>query len=127
MFQRTAANGRNALYRVSLDAEEPRPWRLPRTDQTPIGREWRIDGQGTHILLAIGLVLRLAAPASAQGASRRRGAPVLVGIDALRADFRAKSGTDTVFFGGSSAALGAPARRVLQRRRYGFAAIRQWW
>ena len=67
------------------------------------------------LAVAIGLALATITPAIAQ---RRppppRGAPVLVGIDALRADFRLMSGTDTVFFGGSSAALGAPAKQVLQ-------------
>ena len=40
--------------------------------------------------------------------------PALVGIDALRADFLARAGTDTVFFGGESAVLGAPAQASLQ-------------
>ena len=39
--------------------------------------------------------------------------PVLVGIDALRADFVARSGTDTVYFGGDSNLLGVPARATL--------------
>jgi peptidoglycan-associated lipoprotein len=39
--------------------------------------------------------------------------PVLTGIDALRADFRIRAGTDTVFFGGDSALLSAPARTTL--------------
>ena len=39
--------------------------------------------------------------------------PVLVGIDALRADFVARSGTDTVFFSGDSAVLSAPVRTSL--------------
>ena len=38
---------------------------------------------------------------------RRRRPPPLVGIDALRADFLARSGGDTVYFGGDSALLGA--------------------
>lgn len=65
--------------------------------------------------VAIGLALATITPAIAQRRPPpQRGAPVLVGIDALRADFRLMSGTDTVFFGGSSAALGAPAKQVLQ-------------
>ena len=40
-------------------------------------------------------------------------APVLTGIDALRADFVMKSGADTVYFGSDSAVLGAPARATL--------------
>jgi peptidoglycan-associated lipoprotein len=39
--------------------------------------------------------------------------PLLIGIDALRADFALKSGTDTVYFGGDSPVLGAPARQTL--------------
>ena len=39
--------------------------------------------------------------------------PPLTGIDALRADFALKSGTDTVYFGGDSPVLGAPARQTL--------------
>ena len=39
--------------------------------------------------------------------------PVLVGIDALRADFFANSGTDTVYFGMNSATLGQPATVTL--------------
>lgn len=49
-------------------------------------------------------------PLSAQRAPR---APTMVGIDALRADFRAASGSDTVYFGDGSSGLGAPARAVL--------------
>ena len=40
-------------------------------------------------------------------------APVLVGIDALRADFLAKAGADTVYFGSDSAILGVPAKTTL--------------
>lgn len=39
--------------------------------------------------------------------------PVLVGIDALRADFMARSGADTVYFGSDSAVLGVPAKATL--------------
>ena len=39
--------------------------------------------------------------------------PVLQGIDALRAEFAAQSGGTTVYFGGGSAILGAPATTVL--------------
>jgi peptidoglycan-associated lipoprotein len=39
--------------------------------------------------------------------------PALAGIDALRADFLARSGTDTVYFGMNNAVLGAPARATL--------------
>jgi peptidoglycan-associated lipoprotein len=47
-------------------------------------------------------------------APRQPPAPALTGIDALRAEFLVRSGTDTVYFGGDSAQLGAPARTVLQ-------------
>ena len=47
-------------------------------------------------------------------APRQPPAPVLTGIDALRADFQSKSGTDTVYFGADNAQLGPPARAVLQ-------------
>ena len=40
-------------------------------------------------------------------------APVVQGIDALRADFLAKSGTDTVYFGSDSPIVLAPARATL--------------
>jgi len=68
------------------------------------------------------LAIELAAPAAAQrrlpviiplGRSAPA-APQLTGIDALRADFLARSGTDTVYFGSDSAVLGAPAQATLQ-------------
>ena len=39
--------------------------------------------------------------------------PQLVGIDALRADFLARTGTDTILFGGDSALLSMPAKTTL--------------
>lgn len=39
--------------------------------------------------------------------------PALVGIDALRAEFIARSGSSIVYFGGDSSVLGAPARQTL--------------
>ncbi|CAA9491066.1 MAG: hypothetical protein AVDCRST_MAG44-209 [uncultured Sphingomonas sp.] len=39
--------------------------------------------------------------------------PVVVGIDALRADFRLRAGSDTVYFGGDSGLLSAPTRATL--------------
>lgn len=57
------------------------------------------------------LVLVLASAAPAQRG--RAPQPVLVGIDALRADFLARSGSNTVYFGTNSAILGAPAKAVL--------------
>jgi peptidoglycan-associated lipoprotein len=46
-------------------------------------------------------------------ATRGNQPPQLVGIDALRADFRLRSGSDTIYFGGDSALLSAPARATL--------------
>ena len=73
------------------------------------------------ILLALTII---AAPAAAQRrlpviiplgkAQPAPQQPVLSGIDALRAEFAAQSGGTTVYFGGDSSQLGAPARAVLQ-------------
>lgn len=68
------------------------------------------------ILLA---ALAIAGTAQAQlPGLRKRGPtppalPVLVGIDALRADFFVKSGADTVYFGMNSVGLGPPALATL--------------
>ncbi|MFL6753087.1 MAG: OmpA family protein [Sphingomicrobium sp.] len=64
------------------------------------------------------LAIALAASASAQVRlpiiqRRPPPAPVLVGIDALRADFAATTGSDTVYFAGDSAVLTPPARTTL--------------
>ena len=64
------------------------------------------------------VAIALAASASAQLPGLRRRAPVppapvLVGIDALRADFLAHTGADTIFFGSDSVVLGPPARATL--------------
>jgi len=65
------------------------------------------------------MIAALAGSASAQlPGLRKRGPappaqPVLVGIDALRADFIARSGADTVYFGSDSAVLGVPAKATL--------------
>jgi peptidoglycan-associated lipoprotein len=70
----------------------------------------------SFLFLAAGLVAS-AAPAQLRIPHLRRdqpAQPVLVGIDALRADFRARSGSDTVYFVGDTAQLGAPARALLQ-------------
>lgn len=59
----------------------------------------------------------LTVPAGAQfrrGPVTQQPQPQLTGIDLLRQEFRLASGTDTIYFGGSSAALGAPAKAVLQ-------------
>jgi peptidoglycan-associated lipoprotein len=67
-------------------------------------------------LLFLCAVSLLASSASAQlpGLRKREPAPpVLTGIDALRADFLARSGADTVYFGLDTALLGAPARATL--------------
>ena len=64
------------------------------------------------------VAIALAASASAQLPGLRRRAPVppapvLVGIDALRADFLAHTGADTIFFGSDSVLLGPPAKATL--------------
>jgi peptidoglycan-associated lipoprotein len=65
------------------------------------------------------VTVALAASASAQLPGLRRRAPVpppapvLVGIDALRADFLAHTGADTIFFGSDSVVLGPPAKATL--------------
>lgn len=68
-------------------------------------------------LLTIFALALVASSASAQlPGLRKRGAPtqpVLTGIDALRADFLAKSGADTVYFGMDSAIISPPARATL--------------
>jgi peptidoglycan-associated lipoprotein len=67
-------------------------------------------------LLAFCALAIVASSASAQlPGLRKRGPapPVLQGIDAARADFLAKSGADTVYFGADSSVLGAPARATL--------------
>ncbi len=46
-------------------------------------------------------------------ATRGQPQPVLTGIDGLRADFRLRAGSDTVYFGGDSGLLSAPARATL--------------
>ena len=43
----------------------------------------------------------------------RQPAPVLTGIDALRADFAVRTGGNVVYFGANSALLSAPARTAL--------------
>lgn len=67
-------------------------------------------------LILLGLFALAATSASAQlPGLRKRGPvqPVLQGVDALRADFHARSGTDTVYFGVDSSVLGAPAQATL--------------
>lgn len=62
-------------------------------------------------LLAL-MALGAAGTATAQR-SRQPQQPVLTGIDALRADFLARSGSNAVYFGPNSALLSAPAKAVL--------------
>jgi len=67
-------------------------------------------------LLLLCTLAVVASSASAQlPGLRKRGPapPVLQGIDALRADFLAKSGADTVYFGLDNSILSAPARATL--------------
>ena len=68
-------------------------------------------------IFAVSIGLASSAAAQLPGLRKRGPAqptqPVLAGIDALRADFIAKSGADTVYFGSNSAVLGAPAKATL--------------
>ncbi len=73
----------------------------------------------TVILVAASFGL-IASAASAQipglskrGPGYRPEQPVLMGVEAMRADFMAKSGSPNVYFGNDSAQLGAPARATL--------------
>lgn len=60
------------------------------------------------------IFLALVSLAGAAPAQRRQPpAPVLTGIDAARADFLARTGSDTVYFGTDNTQLGAPAKAVL--------------
>jgi len=69
-------------------------------------------------LIAFAVLALFAGSAAAQLPGLRRRAPappvpVLVGIDALRADFLAQARGDTVFFGLNSAVLDVPTRTKL--------------
>ena len=74
----------------------------------------------TRNLLAALACASLASPSAAQFRQQQqqpqRVQPKLVGIDAMRAEFIAFSGGDTVLFGGSSVLLGAPAKAILIRQ-----------
>lgn len=66
------------------------------------------------------LLALMALGAASTGTAQRRtpGArqpqqPVLTGIDALRADFVARTGSTTIYFGPNSALLSAPSKAVL--------------
>jgi peptidoglycan-associated lipoprotein len=66
------------------------------------------------LLFAALLFVEASASAQLPGLRKREPAqPVLTGIDALRADFLARSGSDTVYFGQDAAILGGPARATL--------------
>ena len=63
------------------------------------------------------LLMIISAPAEAQvrpPGGRPPPAPVLTGIDALRAEFGVQSGGTTVYFGANNSQLGAPAAAILQ-------------
>jgi peptidoglycan-associated lipoprotein len=68
--------------------------------------------------LAFLIAVAFAGTAQAQLPGLRRrpsppAGPVLVGIDAARADFVTKAGSDTVYFGQESSLLGFPAKTTL--------------
>ena len=68
------------------------------------------------LTVASGAAAQLRVPTIVQrvipGTRQQPPAP-LTGIDALRADFLTRAGTDTVYFGVDSSGLGAPARATL--------------
>lgn len=72
-----------------------------------------------RMILSVAMAL-LAEAASAQLPGLRKRdpapppAPLLVGIDALRADFLAKTGSDIVYFGGDASVLTPQAQATLQ-------------
>jgi peptidoglycan-associated lipoprotein len=66
-----------------------------------------IVGSSASAQLRIPPVVQRAIPGA------RQPPPVLVGIDALRAEFVARSGSDKVYFGGDSAVLTPPSRATL--------------
>jgi peptidoglycan-associated lipoprotein len=69
------------------------------------------------LLLCAAAVFASSASAQLPGLRRRQPAPppqpVLVGIDALRADFAARSGSTTVYFAGDSTGMNAQALATL--------------
>ena len=65
------------------------------------------------IFAAIAVGAASAADAQVRRPSARQPVPVLTGIDALRADFLARTGSNTLYFGANSALLGVPAKAVL--------------
>ena len=66
-----------------------------------------------RFLILSGLALSGTASAQLRVPPGQQPAPILQGIDALRADFLAKSGANTIYFGTGSAQLGAPAKATL--------------
>jgi len=67
-------------------------------------------------LLILLVLVGTAASAQLPGLSRRTAPPpppLVLGIDALRADFIAQAGSDKIYFGGDSAVLTPPARATL--------------
>ena len=63
--------------------------------------------------LRVPTIIQRVIPATRDSAHQTPAAPVWMGIDALRADFLANTGSDTVYFGGDSAMLGIPAKATL--------------
>lgn len=66
------------------------------------------------LLLCAASLLASSASAQLPGLRKREPAPpALQGIDAVRADFLARAGSDTVYFGQDNVLIGAPARATL--------------
>lgn len=65
-------------------------------------------------LVALGVAGTAPAQVRMPGARQQKPQqPVLTGIDALRADFLARSGSNVIYFGPNSSLLSAPAKTVL--------------
>lgn len=65
------------------------------------------------ILAMIALSAARSGQAQVRRPAARPQAPVLSGIDLLRAEFLARTGGNTIYFGANSALLSAPAKAVL--------------
>ena len=70
-----------------------------------------LSGSAAAVQLRVPTIVQRVIPATRDRQHQQQ--PVLVGIDAMRADFLARSGSDTVYFGGDSAMLGLPAKATL--------------
>ena len=132
VFQRADAGGRTGLYRISLAGGEPRQIVIPQDASDP---DWsgrmdlmrRLSSSLQRLRSQRGFgQLRLPHIVQARTAPACTAEP-LPGIDALRADFAARSGGTTVYFGPGSAGSVRRRGRCSPRRRSGSAATPRWW